>query len=48
MARIASLHFYPVKSCRGIAVDGFRLIDTGPEWARRWMIVTEADRRFIS
>ena len=48
MARIASLHFYPVKSCRGIAVDAFRLMDTGPEWDRRWMIVTEAGRRFIS
>jgi uncharacterized protein YcbX len=48
MARIASLHFYPVKSCRGIAAEAFRLTDTGPEWDRRWMIVTEADRRFIS
>ncbi len=48
MARIASLHFYPVKSCRGIAVDSFRITDTGPEWDRRWMIVTAADRRFIS
>jgi len=48
MARIASLHFYPVKSCRGIAVDAFRLTDTGPEWDRRWMIVTEGERRFIS
>lgn len=48
MARIASLHFYPVKSCRGIAVDEFRITDTGPEWDRRWMIVTEADRCFIS
>ena len=40
MARIASLHVYPVKSCRGIDVDSFRLTDTGPEWDRRWMIVT--------
>jgi uncharacterized protein YcbX len=39
VARIASLHVYPVKSCRGIAVDSFRLADTGPEWDRRWMIV---------
>ena len=42
MARIASLHFYPVKSCRGITVEAFRLTDTGPEWDRRWMIVTAA------
>lgn len=38
-ARITSLHVYPVKSCRGIPVDSFRLTDTGPEWDRRWMIV---------
>lgn len=39
MASVASLHVYPVKSCRGIAVDSFRMTDTGPEWDRRWMIV---------
>ena len=48
MARIASLHVYPVKSCRGIEVDAFRLTDTGPEWDRRWMIVKSADGRFIT
>ncbi len=48
MARIASLHVYPVKSCRGIAVDSVLLTATGPEWDRRWMIVTEGQRRFIS
>ena len=42
MAQVASLHVYPVKSCRGIDVDSFRLTDTGPEWDRRWMIVTPA------
>lgn len=45
---IASLHVYPVKSCRGITVDSFRLTETGPEWDRRWMIVTAAGRRFIT
>jgi MOSC domain-containing protein len=48
MARVSSLHVYPVKSCRGIQVDSFRLVDTGPEWDRRWMIVTATDGRFIS
>jgi uncharacterized protein YcbX len=48
MARVASLHVYPVKSCRGINVDGFRITETGPEWDRRWMIVTSADGRFIT
>jgi len=48
MARVASLHVYPVKSCRGIDVDAFRVTETGPEWDRRWMIVTAADGRFIT
>jgi uncharacterized protein len=48
VARIASLHVYPVKSCRGIDVDAFRITETGPEWDRRWMIVTSADGRFIT
>ena len=48
MARVASLHVYPVKSCRGIDVDAFRITETGPEWDRRWMIVTAADGRFIT
>ena len=47
MARIASLHVYPVKSCRGIDVDSTLMTATGPEWDRRWMIVT-ADDRFIT
>ncbi len=38
-ARVASLHVYPVKSCRGITVDSVRFTETGPEWDRRWMIV---------
>jgi uncharacterized protein YcbX len=48
MARVASLHVYPVKSCRGMDVDAFRVTETGPEWDRRWMIVTSADGRFIT
>lgn len=47
-ARIASLHVYPVKSCRGIDVDALRLTETGPEWDRRWMIVRSADGRFVT
>jgi uncharacterized protein YcbX len=44
VARVASLHVYPVKSCRGIDVDSFLLTPTGPDWDRRWMIVTAAGR----
>jgi len=48
VARITSLHVYPVKSCRGIDVDAVRITETGPEWDRRWMIVKSADGRFIT
>ncbi|MGH8130020.1 MAG: MOSC domain-containing protein [Steroidobacteraceae bacterium] len=44
MARIASLHIYPVKSCRGIDVDSTLITPTGPEWDRRWMIVQPPDQ----
>ncbi len=47
MARIASLHVYPVKSCRGIDVDEALVTPTGLEWDRRWMIV-HPDGRFIT
>lgn len=42
--RIASLHVYPVKSCRGIDVKEARVAPTGLEWDRRWMIVDSNDR----
>ncbi|MGH8135014.1 MAG: MOSC domain-containing protein [Steroidobacteraceae bacterium] len=44
MGRIASLHIYPVKSCRGVDVTSARLTPTGLEWDRRWMIVDARDR----
>lgn len=44
MARIASLHIYPVKSCRGIDLAKARMTATGLEWDRRWMIVDGKDR----
>ena len=44
MARIASLHIYPVKSCRGIDVASALLTPTGLEWDRRWMVVDAKDR----
>ena len=39
MSRIASLHIYPVKSCRGIDLATARVTPTGLEWDRRWMLV---------
>ncbi|HOL36936.1 MAG TPA: MOSC N-terminal beta barrel domain-containing protein [Rubrivivax sp.] len=37
--RIAALHIHPVKSCAGIALDETRLVETGAELDRAWMVV---------
>lgn len=47
MPRVASLHIYPVKSCRGIDLDRARMTPTGLEWDRRWMIV-DCNDRFVT
>ncbi len=39
MIRITSLHIYPLKGGRGIAVDQFDLDRFGPRDDRRWMVV---------
>lgn len=44
---IAGLFVHPVKSCGRVAVDRARLIDTGFEWDREWMLV-DADGEFVS
>lgn len=44
MITLAGLHVYPVKSCRGIALDEALLTDTGLAHDREWMIVTPAGR----
>jgi uncharacterized protein YcbX len=41
-ATIASLHVYPIKSCRGIDVARATIGPTGLEDDRRWMVVSEA------
>ena len=40
MITIASLHVYPVKSCRGVERTDARLTEAGLEHDREWMIVT--------
>ncbi|HEX2494513.1 MAG TPA: MOSC domain-containing protein, partial [Steroidobacter sp.] len=47
MAQITALHIYPVKSCRGLALDRARITPTGFEHDREWMIV-RPDGRFIT
>lgn len=46
-ASIAALAIYPVKGCRGIALTSARVLATGLEWDRQWMIV-DASGRFVT
>jgi uncharacterized protein len=43
-ARIAALHYYPVKSARGIELERAKLTHAGLQDDRRWMLVTPAGR----
>lgn len=40
--RVASLHVYPVKSCRGIALQRASVLARGIEHDRRWMLIDAA------
>jgi hypothetical protein len=44
---VKSLHVYPVKSCRGLALQSVRLDARGPLYDRRWMIV-DAQGAFLT
>jgi uncharacterized protein len=46
-ARIAALNVYPVKSCRGLALERARITATGFAHDREWLIV-HRDGRFIT
>ncbi len=43
-AKVSSLYIYPIKSCRGIAVDSVAVLNTGLANDRRWMVVNEQGR----
>jgi uncharacterized protein YcbX len=47
MTIITELNIYPVKSCRGIALDRARITATGFRHDREWLIV-DADGRFVT
>jgi uncharacterized protein YcbX len=47
VATIAALNVYPVKSCRGIAVESAQIADTGFAHDREWLVVDE-DGKFIT
>jgi uncharacterized protein len=44
MPTIQALNVYPVKSCRGIALEHARITETGFEHDRQWLIVDEKNR----
>lgn len=46
-ARLTDLHIYPVKSCRGIAIESARLAATGLADDRHWMLV-RPNGRFVT
>lgn len=46
-ATVTGLYVYPVKGCRGIAVDAARLLETGLENDRRWLVV-DPNGRFVT
>lgn len=47
MAEISGLWVYPIKSCRGIALDAAKLTRDGLAWDRHWMLV-DRDGRFLT
>ena len=47
MAKISTLYLYPVKSCKGIAVDKAIATPTGFKYDRDWMII-DGNNQFIT
>lgn len=41
---LSAIHVYPIKSCRGIAVESAELTETGLRDDRRWMLVDEGGK----
>lgn len=44
---VSEIWVYPVKSCRGIRLDSARVVHTGLEHDRNWMVV-DANGRFVT
>lgn len=44
MVQVTGLNIYPVKSCRGIALERARLTPTGFEHDREWLVITPEGR----
>lgn len=48
VSEIIELRIYPIKSCRGIKLDGTTLTRQGLDLDRRWMFVDETKHEFIT
>eukprot|EP00195_Chlamydomonas_chlamydogama_P008123 CAMPEP_0202902306 /NCGR_PEP_ID=MMETSP1392-20130828/16780_1 /ASSEMBLY_ACC=CAM_ASM_000868 /TAXON_ID=225041 /ORGANISM="Chlamydomonas chlamydogama, Strain SAG 11-48b" /LENGTH=238 /DNA_ID=CAMNT_0049589055 /DNA_START=34 /DNA_END=746 /DNA_ORIENTATION=- len=48
ISTISSLHIYPIKSAKGIAVASARLTESGLFLDREWMVVKEEGGKFIT
>lgn len=46
-ARVTGLYIYPVKSCRGIALNELNINSRGPLYDRQWMIV-DSNNQFLT
>lgn len=45
--QLAAINIYPIKSCAGISLASSRIMGTGLEWDRHWMLVRD-DGRFVT
>jgi len=45
--QLAAINIYPIKSCAGISLASSRVMCTGLEWDRHWMLVRD-DGRFVT
>lgn len=48
IARVASLHIYPIKSCGGINLNELTIGPRGPVGDREWMIVDKNTKEFLT
>lgn len=44
---VSELWIYPIKSCGGISLRKMKILEDGPQWDRRWMLV-DINGKFVS
>jgi uncharacterized protein YcbX len=48
VVRVVEMHIFPVKSCAGMAVTSARLLPTGFEYDREWVIIRKSDSKVMT